>query len=65
MIGGANLFVPSKPLDTAYPSNAMTPTPPPDPRRLSQQLKIQTAANRYAKLLQDSAARVIARIVNS
>jgi hypothetical protein len=43
----------------------MTRTPPPDPRRLSRQLKIQTAANRYAKLLQDSAARVIAKIVNS
>jgi len=37
---------------------------PSDPRRLSQQLKIQTAAGRYAKLLQDNAARVIAKIVN-
>jgi hypothetical protein len=37
----------------------------PDPRRLIQQAKLQTAANRYAKLLQDSAARVIAKIVNS
>jgi hypothetical protein len=43
----------------------MTRTPPSDPRRLSRQLQIQTAANRYAKLLQDSAARVIAKIVNS
>ena len=43
----------------------MTRTPSSDPRRLSQQLKIQTAANRYAKLLQDSAARVVAKIVNS
>jgi hypothetical protein len=42
----------------------MTRTPPPDPRRLSQQLKIQTAANRYAKLLQDSGARLINKIVN-
>jgi hypothetical protein len=40
-------------------------TPPTDPRRLSQQLKVQTAASRYAKLMQDNAARVIAKIVNS
>jgi hypothetical protein len=40
-------------------------TPPTDPRRLSQQLKAQTAASRYAKLMQDSAARVVAKIVNS
>jgi hypothetical protein len=39
--------------------------PTPDPRRLSQQLKLQTAANRYAKLLADNAARVVAKIVNS
>ncbi len=43
----------------------MTRTPSPDPRRLIQQLKLQTAANRYAKLLQDNAARVVAKIVNS
>jgi len=43
----------------------MTRTPSPDPRRLSQQLKIQTTASRYAKLLQDNAAKVIAKIVNS
>jgi hypothetical protein len=43
----------------------MTTSPPFNPQKLSQQLKVQTAANRYAKLLQDSAARVIARIVNS
>jgi hypothetical protein len=36
-----------------------------DPRRLIQQAKLQTAANRYAKLMQDNAARVIAKIVNS
>jgi hypothetical protein len=36
----------------------------PDPRRLSQQLKVQTAANRYAKLLQDSGTRLINKIVN-
>jgi hypothetical protein len=40
-------------------------TPPSDPRRLSQQLKLQTNASRYAKLLQDSGARVIAKIINS
>ena len=40
-------------------------TPTSDPRRLSQQLKMQTAANRYAKLLRDNAARVVAKIVNS
>ena len=43
----------------------MTTPAPGDPRKLSQQLKIQTSANRYAKLMQDSAARVIAKIVNS
>jgi hypothetical protein len=43
----------------------MTNPRPADPRRLSQQLKVQTAASRYAKLMQDSAARVIAKIVNS
>jgi len=43
----------------------MTRTPPSDPRKLSRQLQLQTAAGRYAKLLQDNAARVIAKIVNS
>ena len=43
----------------------MTPTPPPDPRRLSQQLKLQTAANRYAKLLADANARIIAKIAKT
>jgi hypothetical protein len=37
----------------------------PDPRALVRQAQLQTQANRYAKLLQDSAARVIAKIVNS
>jgi hypothetical protein len=36
----------------------------PDPRRLIQQLKVQTAANRYAKLLQDRGAKLITKIVN-
>jgi hypothetical protein len=36
----------------------------PDPRRLIQQAKLQTAANRYAKLLQDNATKIINRIVN-
>ncbi len=43
----------------------MTTPPPGDPRKLSQQLKLQTSANRYAKLLQDNAAKVINKIVNS
>jgi hypothetical protein len=43
----------------------MTNPPPFNPQKLIQQLKLQTAANRYAKLLQDSAARVVAKIVNS
>jgi hypothetical protein len=43
----------------------MTATPPNDPRKLSQQLKLQTSANRYAKLLQDNAAKVVSKIVNS
>jgi hypothetical protein len=43
----------------------MTATPPSDPRKLSQQLKLQTSANRYAKLLQENAAKVISKIVNS
>jgi hypothetical protein len=43
----------------------MTATPPSDPRKLIQQLKLQTSANRYAKLLQDNAAKVISKIVNS
>jgi len=43
----------------------MTATPPSDPRKLSQQLKLQTSANRYAKLLQYNAAKVISKIVNS
>jgi hypothetical protein len=42
----------------------MTTTPSNDPRKLSQQLKIQTAANRYGKLLQDSGKRLIDKIVN-
>jgi hypothetical protein len=42
----------------------MTNTPLNDSRRLSQQLKIQTAANRYAKLLQESGQRLIDKIVN-
>jgi hypothetical protein len=42
----------------------MTAIPPSDPRKLSQQLKLQTSANRYAKLLQDSGARLINKIVN-
>jgi len=35
-----------------------------NPKTLSQQLKIQTAANRYAKLLQDRGTKLIAKIVN-
>jgi hypothetical protein len=43
----------------------MSTTPSSDLRKLSRLLKIQTAANRYAKLLRDSTARVIDKIVNS
>jgi hypothetical protein len=43
----------------------MTVTPPSDPRKLSQQLKLQTSASRYAKLLQDNAVKLISKIVNS
>jgi hypothetical protein len=48
----------------------MTRTPSTDPRnpdarKLLRQLQLQTAAGRYFKLLQDNAARVIAKIVNS
>jgi hypothetical protein len=37
----------------------------PNFKALIAQVKAQTSANRYAKLMQDSAARVIAKIVNS
>jgi hypothetical protein len=35
-----------------------------DPIRLIQQAKQQTAANRYAKLLQDNATKIVNRILN-
>jgi hypothetical protein len=38
--------------------------PSSDPGRLIQQLKSETAANRYAKLLQDNGKRLINKIVN-
>jgi len=41
----------------------MTSTPENISSKLSQQLKLQTAANRYAKLLQDNATKVIDKIV--
>jgi len=43
----------------------MTLTPPPGARKLLRQLQLQTAAGRYVKLLQDNAAKLIAKIVNS
>jgi hypothetical protein len=44
-------------------SASMTSTPENISSKLSQQLKLQTAANRYAKLLQDNATKVIDKIV--
>jgi hypothetical protein len=43
----------------------MATSPPVDPRRLSQQLKLQTAANRYAFLRKAVDAKTVAKIVNS
>jgi hypothetical protein len=43
----------------------MTTPPPTDPRRLSQQLKVQTAASRYAFLRKAADAKTVAKIVNS
>jgi hypothetical protein len=42
----------------------MTTTPSNNSRKLSQQLKIQTGANRYTKLVQDNGKRLIDKILN-